>query len=352
MEFAFNEEQRMIAETASAFFTENATSERTRAAMAKDGIDHDLWTTFCQELGLSGIGIPEDVGGAGLGLVEMAIIAEAAGAQVAALPMLGSLVMCARAIAYGGTDQQKAELLPDLLSGERIAAYVHDAALSADGDVLTAADGFVAHGASADVFVVTSNSGAWIVDTKTTGVSVTAKTTMDQTRPYAHVTLNGAKGQPLADAITAISHAHRAAFVAIAAEALGGAQACLDRTVAYSKERVQFGRQIGSFQAYKHRLADMMIEIEQARSAVYWAACAVDEESDEAKLAMHAAKAFATDTYFRCAGDMIQLHGGIGFTWEHDAHLFFKRARATQTALGNNNWHRAKIADMILGAAA
>ncbi|WP_406852913.1 acyl-CoA dehydrogenase family protein [Brevundimonas sp. BH3] len=352
MEFAFNEEQRMIAETASAFFTENATSERTRAAMAKDGIDHDLWATFCQELGLSGIGIPEDVGGAGLGLVEMAIIAEAAGAQVAALPMLGSLVMCARAIAYGGTEQQKAELLPDLLSGERIAAYVHDAALSADGDVLTASDGFVAHGASADVFVVTSNRGAWIVDTKADGVSVIAKTTMDQTRPYAHVTLNGAKGAPLADAITAISHAHRAAFVAIAAEALGGAQACLDRTVSYSKERVQFGRQIGSFQAYKHRLADMMIEIEQARSAVYWAACAADEESDEAELAMHAAKAFATDTYFRCAGDMIQLHGGIGFTWEHDAHLFFKRARATQTALGNNNWHRAKIADMILGAAA
>lgn len=352
MEFAFNEEQRMIAETASAFFTENATSERTRAAMAKDGIDHDLWATFCQELGLSGIGIPEDVGGAGLGLVEMAIIAEAAGAQVAALPMLGSLVMCARAIAYGGTEQQKAELLPDLLSGERIAAYVHDAALSADGDVLTASDGFVAHGASADVFVVTSNRGAWIVDTKADGVSVIAKTTMDQTRPYAHVTLNGAKGAPLADAITAISHAHRAAFVAIAAEALGGAQACLDRTVSYSKERVQFGRQIGSFQAYKHRLADMMIEIEQARSAVYWAACAADEESDEAELAMHAAKAFATDTYFRCAGDMIQLHGGIGFTWEHDAHLFFKRARATQTAMGNNNWHRAKIADMILGAAA
>lgn len=351
MEFAFNEEQRMIAETAIAFFTENATSERTRAAMAKDGIDHDLWTTFCQELGLSGIGIPEEEGGAGLGLVEMAIIAEAAGAQVAALPMLGSLVMCARAIAYGGTEQQKSELLPQLLSGERIAAYVHDAALSNDGNTLTVTDGFVAHGASADVFVVTSNSGAWIIEAKAEGVSVTAKTTMDQTRPYANVTLNGAKGEPLVDASTAIAHAHRAAFVAIAAEALGGAQACLDRTVAYSKERVQFGRQIGSFQAYKHRLADMMIEIEQARSAVYWAACAADENSDEADLAMHAAKAFATDTYFRCAGDMIQLHGGIGFTWEHDAHLFFKRARASQTALGGNNWHRAKIADMILGAA-
>lgn len=352
MEFAFNDEQRMIAETANAFFAENATSERTRAAMEADGIDRELWTAFCQELGLSGIGVPEEIGGAGLGLVEMAIIAEAAGAQVAALPMLGSLVMCAQALAHGGTEAQQAELLPLLLSGETIAAYVHDAALSADGDVLTAKDGFVAHGASAGVFVVTSNTGAWVVAADAPGVAVTALTTMDQTRPLARVSLDGVKGEPLADAASAIAKAHRAAFVAVAAEALGGAQACLDRTVAYAKERVQFGRQIGSFQAYKHRLADMMIEIEQARSAVYWAACAADEASDEAEIAMHAAKAFATDTYFRCAGDMIQLHGGIGFTWEHDAHLFFKRARATQTALGHNNWHRSKIADMILGAAA
>ena len=352
MEFAFTDEQRMIQETARAFFSENATSERTRAAMAADGIDRALWTGFCQDLGLSGIGIAESAGGAGLGLVELAIIAEAAGAQVAALPMLGSLVLSAQAIAAGGSEAQKADLLPALLSGDRIAAYVHDAGLRADGDLLTGADGFVAHGGSANVFVVTSNVGAWIVAADAPGVVVTALTTMDQTRPYARVTLSGAKGEPLADAASAIARAHRAGYVAIAAEALGGAQACLDRTVAYSLERVQFGRQIGSFQAYKHRLADMMIEVEQARSAVYWAACAVDEGSDEATLAVHSAKSFAADTYFRCAGDMIQLHGGIGFTWEHDAHIFFKRARATQTALGSGAWHRAQIADMILGAAA
>lgn len=352
MEFAFNDEQRMIAETALAFFAENATSERTRAAMSGEGIDRELWIAFCQELGLSGIGIPEEVGGAGLGLIELAIIAEAAGAQVAALPMLGSLVMGARALAYGGTAEQKETVLPELLSGEKIAAYVHDANLSHDGDSLTAHDDFVAHGASANVLIVTSNTGAWLIEADAPGVTITPQTTMDQTRPLAKVSLTKAKAQPLADPASAIAKAHQAAFVAVAAEALGGAQACLDRTVSYSKERVQFGRQIGSFQAYKHRLADMMIEIEQARSAVYWAACAADEASDEAEMAMHAAKSFATDTYFRCAGDMIQLHGGIGFTWEHDAHLFFKRARATQSALGSNAWHRAKIADMILGAAA
>jgi alkylation response protein AidB-like acyl-CoA dehydrogenase len=352
MEFAFTEEQQMIGETARAFFAENATSERTRAAMAGDGIDRALWAAFCQELGLSGIGISESAGGAGLGMVELAIIAEAAGAQVAALPMLGSLALAAQAIAAGGSAAQQANLLPTLLSGETIAAYVRDAALKADGNRLSGAADFVTHGAAAGLFVVTSNAGAWVLRADAPGVTVTALTTMDQTRPYARVTLNGAAAEPLENPVAAIAAAHRAGFVAVAAEALGGAQACLDRTVAYAKERVQFGRAIGSFQAYKHRLADMMIEIEQARSAVYWAACAVDEGSDEAELALHAAKSFAADTYFLCAGNQIQLHGGIGFTWEHDAHLFFKRARAIQAMLGDGNWHREQIATMILGDAA
>ena len=352
MHFVFTEEQAMIGETARAFFAENATSERTRAAMAADGIDAALWSAFCQELGLSGIGIPESAGGAGLGLVELAIIAEAAGAQVAALPMLGSLALSAQAIAAGGSAEQQAAHLPGLLSGETIAAYVHDAGLAADGGTLTGEAGFVAHGASAQNFVVTSNTGAWIVPANAPGLTVTRLTTMDQTRPYARVTLAGAAGEPLADAAAAIAAAHRAGFVTVAAEALGGAQACLDRTAAYAKERVQFGRAIGSFQAYKHRLADMMIEIEQARSAVYWAACAVDEGSEEAAIALHAAKSFCADTYFMVAGNMIQLHGGIGFTWEHDAHLFFKRARSIQSMLGNGNFHREAIAQRILGEAA
>jgi alkylation response protein AidB-like acyl-CoA dehydrogenase len=352
MEFVFTEEQQMIGETARAFFAENATSERTRKAMAADGIDRELWSAFCQELGLSGIGIPESAGGAGLGLVELAIIAEAAGAQVAALPMLGSLSLSAQAIAAGGSADQQAAHLPGLLSGAIIAGYVHDAGIAAEGTRLTGSAGFVAHGGSAQLLVVTSNTGAWLVAADAPGVTVTPLTTMDQTRPYARVTLAGAQGEPLADAAAAIAAAHRAGFVVVAAEALGGAQAALDRTVAYARERVQFGRAIGSFQAYKHRLADLMIEIEQARSAVYWAACAVDEGSDEAALAVHAAKSFAADTFFLCAGNMIQLHGGIGFTWEHDAHLYFKRARAIQSMLGSGEWHREQVAKMILGEVA
>lgn len=352
MEFVFSEEQQMIGEAARAYFTENATSERTRRAMDSDGIDHALWLGFCRELGFSGIGIAESAGGVGLGLVELAIIAEAAGAQVAALPMLGSLALAAQAIAAGGTSAQRGTLLPVLVAGEVIAGYAQDAALRSDGDILTGEARFVAHGASADVFVVTGDSGAWIVAADTPGVTVTPLTTMDQTRPYARLSLSGAKGEPLEDARRAIATAQRAGFVTIAAEALGGAQACLDRTVAYARERIQFGRPIGGFQAYKHRLADMMIEIEQARSAVYWAACAIDEQSAEADIAVHSAKSFAADTFFMCAGNMIQLHGGIGFTWEHDAHLFFKRARAAQTMLGSSAWHREQVASRLLGVAA
>jgi len=349
MDFVFTDEQRMIAETAQAFFTENATSERTRAAMAADGVDRALWQAFCQELGLSGIGIPEASGGAGLGFVELAIIAEAAGAQVAALPMLGSLALVAQAIAAGGNDAQRAAWLPALLSGETIAAHVAADDLVVAGDRITASSAVVAHGSAAQLFLVTGTGGSWLVRADAPGVTVTAQTTMDQTRPYARVMLDGAPGEPLADPRAGEEAAHAAGLVTLAAEGLGLAQAALDRTVAFARDRVQFGRAIGSFQAYKHRLADMMVDIEQARSAVYWAACAVDEGSDEAALALHAAKSFAADTAFRCAGDMIQLHGGIGFTWEHDAHLFFKRARALQTMLGKGDWHRERIAALVLG---
>lgn len=351
MNFAFTEEQAMIGETARAFFAENATSERTRKAMAGDGIDRELWQAFCVELGLAGIALPEAFGGAGLGLVEFALVAEAAGAQVAPLPLLG-LATAARAIAAGGSEAQKAEWLPKLASGEAIAACEGMPKADFSDGKLNATFDLVPHGGVADAFVLVAPGNAWIVRADAPGVLVSGYTTMDQTRPLAKVTLNNAPAEPLADADAAIKAVHAGGWVCLAAEALGGAQAALDRTVAYAKERVQFGRAIGSFQAYKHRLADMMIEIEQARSAVYWAACAVDEGSDEAEMALHAAKSLCADTFFMCASNMIQLHGGIGFTWEHDAHLYFKRARSIQTMLGDGNFHREQVAAMVLGEAA
>lgn len=349
MQFSFTDEQVMIADTAKAFFSDNATSERTRAAMEGVGYDRDLWTSFGSELGFAGLAFPEEHGGVGLGLVEQAIVAEAAGYQVASLPMLGT-VMVGRGIAAGGTDAQKTNFLPGLASGETIAAYA-TGDVRESGGALSGTLKFVPHGDIAGLFLVVNDGKAWLVEAGD-GVSAEKHTTLDQTRPYATVTLSGAKAEAVADAAAAIAAAEAAGLVTLAAEGLGVAQATLDRTVEYSLERVQFGRYIGSFQAYKHRLADMMIEIEQARSAVYWAACAVDENSDSPELALSAAKSFSADTAFRCAADMIQLHGGIGFTWEHDAHLFFKRARSLQTLLGSGNEHRERIATMILGDAA
>lgn len=350
MDFVFTDEQSMIAETAQAFFGENATSERTRAAMARDGIDGQLYRDFCEELGLGGVIVPEELGGAGLGYVEMAIVAEAAGYNVSALPLL-NLNISAAMLAAGGSDVQKSELLPAILAGEKVAAAVGNDTVTFDGIMLSGTFEFVPHGNIADVFILAHPDQAWVVRADADGLSVKAHTTMDQTRPLATLALENVAGEPLADTQAAIAASQPAAWITLAAEALGGAQACLDRTVRYANERVQFGRPIGSFQAYKHRLADMMIEIEQARSAVYWAACANDENSDDPQLALHAAKAFCADTFFKCAADMMQLHGGIGFTWEHDAHLFFKRARSIQTLLLDGNWHREQVASQILGEA-
>lgn len=351
MEFAFTEEQAMIGETVRGFFAENATSERTRAAMAADGFDRALWSSFATELGLAGIALPEEQGGAGLGMVELALVAEAAGAQVAALPLLGH-VMLGQALAKGGSAEQQGEWLPRLAAGEVVSAVSWGADVSAQGERLSGSLPFVAHAGVADVLLVLASGDAFIVDLKGAGVSVKVHVTMDQTRPLATVTLDNAPAQKLADSKAATAGALAGGWICLAAEALGGSQATLDRTVDYSKERVQFGRAIGSFQAYKHRLADMMVEIEQARSAVYWAACAVDEGSDEATLALHAAKSFCAETYHMCAGNMIQLHGGIGFTWEHDAHLFFKRARSILSMMGDGNWHRERIATLVMGEVA
>lgn len=345
MHFAFTDEQAMIAETAKAFFAEQATSERTRAAMARTGVDDALWQAFAAELGLAGVAVPESEGGVGLGMVELAILAEEAGRHVAALPLLASIGLAVPAILAGGSAEQKARLLSRLAAGDLVASFAEAAPGTTwiDG-ALTGAALHVPHGARADLFVVAVAESAVLVERDAPGLTVTPLTSMDQTRPYARLDFGAVSAEPLADPAAALVAARRTGALVIAADALGGAQACLDRTVAYAQERVQFGRPIGSFQAVKHRLADMMVAIEQARSAVYWAACAIDEGSDEAGFAVHAAKAFACDTYSDAAGEMIQLHGGIGFTWEHDAHLYFKRARSNRGLLGTPDWHREQIA--------
>lgn len=351
MDFAFTDEQAMINETARAFFTSEASSARVRAAMARDGFDQDLWKALCEDLGLVGASVPVEEGGAGLGMVEAAIVAEAAGASLAPIPLLGANMALA-AISAGGSRAQKDRWLAPIIAGRTIAVFAQADDLREQGGRLMGAAPLVPHGALADLVIVSGPEGVWLVDAGASGVAVKSFTTMDQTRPLATIRFEGANAERLDDSDAARAAALSAGWLCLAAEALGGGQEALDRTVAYAKQRIQFGRPIGSFQAYKHRLADRMVDIEQARSAVYWAACAIDEESDERFIALPAAKAFCADAFFQCAADMIQLHGGIGFTWEHDAHLFFKRARSIQTLLGKSDWHREQIARQMLGEAA
>lgn len=348
MEFAFTSEQQLIADLAGQLFAEQATSERTRRAV--DGVDRVLWSTFSQEAGLAALAIPEAHGGAGLCLVELAIVAEAAGRHLAALPLIASLGLVAPALVAGGSAAQCERWLPLLASGEAAGAMGEGGYLSVAAGRLSGCAPLVAHGATASLLLLVADDGLWLVE-RGPHVIVELQTSIDQTRPLARLRFEDAPAEPLADPSAARAAMLRWGLTTIAADALGGAEACLARTVQYAGERVQFGHPIGAFQAVKHRLADLAVAIEQARSAVYWAAAA-SGDSPEAMLAAHAAKAVASEAYSAAAAAMIQLHGGIGFTWEHDAHLFFKRATADRSWMGAPEQHLDAAADLILGKSA
>jgi alkylation response protein AidB-like acyl-CoA dehydrogenase len=339
---AFSDDQIAIRDAVEAFLSAAVSSKQTRAAMADgSGLDRPLWTSITGELGLSGVGVPEAYGGLGLAAVEVAIVSEALGAHAVALPWLASAVVATRAIVLGGEEAQCAQWLPRLAAGAVIGSFV-EAAFEHRGGRLSGDASFVPHGMIADVFVIRTGEQSFLVPADAAGLTIEAQTTLDQTRPLAKLRLEGVEAAPLNRLNW--SELEPFAWTAIAADALGGAQACLERTVKHVRERVQFGRTIGSFQAVKHRLAEMLVAIEQARSAVYWAAGEIDAAGDDARLAAHAAKSFACATFADCAGHAIQLHGGIGFTWEHDAHIFFKRARADLSLMGSPAWHREQIA--------
>jgi len=377
MQFTFTPEQLLIREAAQDFFREHGSAQRVRAAMeTKLGYDEETWQAMAQEMGWTGITLPESCGGMGLGHVELAILQEEAGRWVHPSPFFNTVCLAAPAILLAATPAQREALLRGIAEGRTRAALVltgPEGKPGLDGIGITLKKGprgftlsgvasYVVYGHAADLLVVAARAprsrgtaGVSLValPADTAGVSIEKLVTLDLTRPMARITFNRvsvAAEQILGEegaAAEALQTALRRAQIALAAEQTGGAQAALDLTVAYAKERVQFGRIIGSFQAVKHRLADMMVEVESARSAAYYAACVADESSEELPEAAAIAKARCSDVFFKCAADMIQLHGGIGFTWEHQAHLYFKRARASTTLLGTPQHHREALASMI-----
>lgn len=377
MDFRFNEDQEELRAIARAFLDEKSGSEQVRAAMESPlGWDEALWAELGSELGWPSVQIPEEYGGLGLGYIELAALLEISGESLLCAPFFSSACLGAGALLAAASEEQKKEFLPGIAEGQTRATLAHtgpkgaagcvgvEATATADGDefILDGAHSFVVDGHSADLLIVAArrpgSAGAegialFALAGDTPGLIRTSLTTLDLTRRLARLDFQGLRvpGSALLggddEAGAALERALQLSAIGLAAEQVGGAQRCLDLSVAYANEREQFGRPIGSFQAIKHKCADMMVDVECARSAAYYAACVVAEESDELPEAAALAAAQCADAYFRCAADAIQIHGGVGFTWEYDVHLHFKRAGAGERLLGEAAYHRECIAEQI-----
>jgi alkylation response protein AidB-like acyl-CoA dehydrogenase len=379
MDFTFNAEQEELRTMARAFLADHSASEQIRAVTESDlGYDPGVWKQIAQELGWAAVSIPEAHGGLGLGAVELTALMECMGEALLCAPFFSTVCLGANALIVAGTEAQKQEHLPRIAAGEITATLVigvggvrgssspdsldvvwrsEDEAYVLDGRADLVVDGH-----SADLLVVAarndeSRTALFCLPGDTAGVTRSVHVTMDQTRRLARIELSQVRLPQAAclclDAGPALCEVLDRACVALAAEQVGGAQRCLDLAVAYAKEREQFGRPIGSFQAIKHKAADMMIELESARSAAYYAACVAAEHKDKAEdqdelsVVSSLAKACCSDAYFRCAADCLQIHGGVGFTWEYDVHLYLKRARSSEQLLGDPSWHRERVAQRI-----
>ncbi|MBW2229404.1 MAG: acyl-CoA/acyl-ACP dehydrogenase [Deltaproteobacteria bacterium] len=377
MDFQFNDEQEELRSIARAFLEEHCGSEQVRKAMESElGFDAALWQQIGAELGWTSVHIPESYGGLGLGYVELVALMEIMGEVLVCAPFFSSIALGANALIEAGTEAQQQEHLPGIAGGAtratlafagqsgRADADAIGVRARRDGDdyVLDGIHSFVLDGHSADLVIVAARAEG---STGGDGVSLFALPgghaglarrplpTMDQTRRLAELTFSSARVPAAAlmgeegGAWPALSRTLQLACVALAAEQVGGAQRCLDSSVAYACEREQFGRPIGSFQAIKHKCADMMVEVESARSAAYYAGCVAAERSDELAACASLAKAYCSDAYFRCAADAIQIHGGVGFTWEYDCHLHLKRAKSSESFLGEPAYHRELVAQEI-----
>jgi alkylation response protein AidB-like acyl-CoA dehydrogenase len=364
--FARTEEQSMLASTVRDFLESTSSFDAVRELSLTDSaMDEAAWDGLVQ-MGLVGLHVPEEFGGAGYSFIETAIVFEELGRRVTPVPLL-SVVMATEAILCAASDEQKAKILPPIVSGEQIATLAvfesaHDADAvdttaeqSGEGWTLSGTKRFVTDAPNAALFVVSARTAdgvsLFVVDADDDGVTVTATPSLDATRPLGEFTLDSvtvSEGAQLSSGSTidAIAGALDIGVVALAQEQAAGAQRCLEMSVDYANERYQFGRAIGSFQAVKHMCADMLVSVEHAKSAAWHAGRSMDN-ADEARIAVPLARSVCSDAYVKAAGDTIQIHGGIGFTWEHDAHLFFKRAKANSLLLGSVESYRTRLADAI-----
>ncbi|MNG90713.1 Acyl-CoA dehydrogenase [compost metagenome] len=383
MEFAFTEEQLMIRDSAERFLAQASDSHAVRAAMCRtDDYDPALYQRIAQELYWPALMVPEAYGGMGLGFVELAVLLEQCGRFLLGSPLFATTCLATPALLLGDNPALQAHWLGAIASGEvqaTLACALEPeqvqvrAVPQAGGYLLDGSCAQVVDGAQADLILLAARLpdsvgehgiSLFALPADTPGLLRTALPTLDQTRRLARIELRQVHVSdaqllcPAGHAWPRLRDAQRIGAIGLAAEQLGGAQQALDLTLAYIAERRQFGRPIASFQAIKHRCADMMLQLECARSAVWYAACVardcLAEDGDpsvraELLAAAATAKAHASEGFFHCAAESIQLHGGVGFTWEYDPHLYFKRARASEQLLGTPAWHRERLAAQLLG---
>jgi alkylation response protein AidB-like acyl-CoA dehydrogenase len=367
IQFAFTDEQEQFRAAIRRFLQEKSPPTEVRRLMdTTEGYDPETWHQLSEQLALPGIHIPEQYGGAGFGMVELCIVTEEMGRALLCAPYFSTTVLATNAILNAGTAAQKLSLLPDLASGVRLAALAVTepngqwdpqaielvATPVAEGFLLEGAKSYVVDGHVADLLVVagrapgtTGSDGLalFTVSADASGVDRRFMESMDATRKLARIDFSSAPAQLLGnvkDGAKSLIRTLDQAAIALANEMVGGAQALFDSAVNYTKLRVQFGRTIGSFQAIKHKCADMLLEMELAKSAAYYAAQAAAADDPEWPALACVAKAAASEMYLHIAAECIQIHGGIGFTWDHDTHLWFKRAKSSEVFLGQPYYHR------------
>jgi alkylation response protein AidB-like acyl-CoA dehydrogenase len=373
MNLGVSAEQRELREAVRRFLAERAPLARVRELMeTADGTDPEAWRLASAQLGLPGIAVPEEYGGAGFSFAEQAIVLEELGAALFTGPYLASAVLAATALLASDDEEARKDLLPGIAAGETVAtlAFTEDdgswdpdsihlaaaknAATKNNGWRLDGHKSFVLDGHAADLILTVAATSTGLslfaVNSKAAGLTRRTLPTLDQTRKLARLEFREAPARLIGKQGTAravLDHTLDVAAIALAAEQLGGAQRALDMAVQYARVRQQFGRPIGSFQAIKHRCADLLVEVESLRSAVGYAAAAVAAGSTEVPVLASILGAYASEVYSHVAGENIQIHGGIGFTWEHDAHLYLKRAKASELFLGDGSYHRERLASRI-----
>ena len=369
MNFAFSDEQEELRAAVRRFLAEKSPETEVRRLMdTTEGYDPAVWSQMADQLGLQSLTIPEEFGGSGFTYVELLVVLEEMGAALLCAPFFSSVALAANALLTSGDDESKKAYLPGIALGETIAtlAITEDngrwdfggieltAAKKGDGWTLNGHKMYVIDGHTANLMVVVARTPAGVtlfaVQDDAPGLTRTPLPTMDQTRKQARLEFSDTPAVLIGTdggAEVGLSKTLDLAAVALAAEQVGGAQHVLDASVEYAKTRIQFGRPIGSFQAIKHKCADMLLEVESAKSAAYYAAWAAAEDSDELPVVASLAKSYCSEAYFHAAAENIQIHGGIGFTWEHPAHLYFKRAKSSELLLGDPSYHRELLAQRI-----